>query len=755
MKQLLLTIFVFSLYSNTLSANSATWRETGKNIPVNGERKLFPNEYKIFALNDAYMKSLLFLMQEGANGTVISLPSPAGKMVDYRIMYTPVMPAPLAAKYPGIRNFTAVQIDNPAITAKVNYTYYGFNAMVYDGSNTYLVDPYTNLNDGYYICYYKKDYPSTQSRSMSCGVTNRQQQELGTGNAEDMGSNPPEIAFKTNGSMQKTFRLALSCTGEYAIAVAGVNPPKQNVLSAITNTLTRLNGILEREMSVTLQLVPNNDTLIYLDPATDSFLTAHNNSINNATLNRNQQNIDKVIGNGNYDIGHVFCTNPNGLAFIESLCDPNDAAKGATGSANPVGDPFDVNYVIHEIGHQLGAEHTFNYGAGVCGGTNPKQLSAFEPGSGSTIMGYAGLCAGNDMQMDSDDYFHSHSLYQMNDYISGTDILTCGSTVLSTNDIPVVPNIATAYNIPIGTPFELEAPQVTDLTHDSISYCWEQFDLGDFGKGLDATVMGPIIRSFKPVASRWRTFPMLDSIKRGVNSYRSEKMPSITRELNIRLTVRDMYNGWGTHNITDTSVKLYATSTAGPFKINGLGNGTDLWRPGQTYTVKWDVANTTAAPVSCNAVNIFLSTDDGLTWQYTLASNTPNDGSEDIVVPAGIITFGARIKVKGAGNVFFDINDAAFKINNWPDGVAQVLRTNEILVYPIPAKNTLHIATGRQRFDMVMHNSLGQVVYQGTLDGELANDTEISVSNLSAGIYYLTFKDLATGAQHLKRVAIQ
>src|SRR5690606_32295024 len=228
-------------------------------------------------------------------------------------------------------------------------------------------------------------------------------------------------------------------------------------------------------------------------------------------------------------------------------------------------------------------------------GCNPhaRSFTAYEPGSGSTIMGYAGLCAGNDLQINSDDYFHATSLSGITGYIS--TISTCGTTDPSGNTIATVLDIQATYHVPYKTPFELEAPQATDADHDVLTYCWEQYDLGDFGKGLSNTLYGPIFRSFRPTTSRWRVFPRLDSLRVGVYSYPAEKLPEVARELNFRLTVRDVYNGSGAFNWSDTTVTLNVTDQAGPFRLLSPNVHTGYWRNGSSYTVTWDVANTTAS----------------------------------------------------------------------------------------------------------------------------------------------------------------
>ncbi|HEY9178477.1 MAG TPA: zinc-dependent metalloprotease family protein [Flavipsychrobacter sp.] len=749
-KYILYTLIAITSSLPAYANKGEVWRELNtRNVPVKGERKLYPEAYKVFLANDSYIKGLLFSLSEfPEQGAMLTLPAPDGSMMNFKVWQTPYMAPELAARYPGIKNFTAVQVGNPAVTASINYTYKGFNAMIFDGSNTFLIDPYSNQNDGYYTCYYKRDFKNA-ARPFGCGVTDDAERELHLQEKMLLGNEPPRMSYKTNGSLKRTYRFALTCTGEYALAVDGPAPTKANVISAMVTTLARVNGILQRELAVTLQLINNNDTLVYLDPATDSFTAIQNSVINSNTQQANQKNTDLVIGQGNYDIGHVFCSGDGGIADKAGLCDPGYEARAATGKSNPVGDAFDVDYVVHEIGHQFGAEHTFNYNGTGC---NPfaRSFTAYEPGSGTTIMGYAGLCSGNDIQLHSDDYFHAISLDEMTTYMSTQPL--CGSPSPSGNIVPVVADIQAVYEIPHLTPFELEAPQAVDTDHDVLTYCWEQYDLGDFGKGLDQTLLGPIFRSFKPVTSRWRIFPTLDSLRAGVYSYRAEKLPQVTRQLNFRLTVRDMYNGIGTHNWSDTTVKLNVTDQSGPFRVLGPNQSSNYWRNGSSYTVTWDVANTNNAPVSCSNVDILLSLDDGVTWPITLATATPNDGSEVITVPAGSYTASARVKVKGSGNVFFDIGDQGFAINDWPDTVHDVEKAGTIAIYPVPAKDNLFIRlTDGGIYDAKMFNSVGQLVWQSHVDG----NTSISTGGLAAGVYQMVFIDAVNGSKSVKRVVIE
>lgn len=757
MKKLLLLAGIITMFQPAFAKN-AGWQEVAPaDVHSEGAQQLHPTEYKTYWLDNASMKDYLFRIEEGSeHAIVMSIPAPGGKERTFRVWQQSVMAPALAAKYPGIKNFTAVAVDDPTVTAKINYTYRGFDAMVYDGDRTYFIDPYSDVNDGYYICYYKNEVAKT-GHGYTCKVGDpnpdlpgyNKQDAISLDKQEDL----PRIRYKTNGTQKKVFRMALACTGEYAIAVAGPNPTKPNVLSKMTTTMTRINGIYERELGTTLQLIGNNDDVIYLDPNTDPYTKNENDHPGNDTQQRNQQNTDNVIGALNYDIGHVLCDGDGGIADLEGLCDNGFKARAASGAASPMGDAFDVDYLAHEIGHQLGAEHTFNSNIGACVG-NGVASCAYEPGGGSTIMAYAGICSSDDIQQHSDDYFHAKSLDQMTIYLGSTTVLLCGSKTASGNTPPSFPAITATYEIPYLTPFELEAPAVTDTDHDVLTYCWEEYDLGDFGKTFDNTEKdGPIFRSFKATASPIRVFPALDKLRQNITSYKGEKLPSVDRQLNFRLTVRDMFNGTGAFNFSDNSVTLNVTSASGPFKVMQPNTKTDYWKIGNTYEVKWDVANTTAAPVSCSNVNIYLSLDDGQTWPIVLATNTPNDGTEQITVPANSYTASARVKVKGAGNVFFDMSNESFVINDWPDSIDNLLaKSDGVLLYPVPARHTLHVrVTEGTTFTANITNTLGQKVWDGTI----SDRANINVGGFATGVYYMNMHNIATGQNITKKITVE
>jgi hypothetical protein len=553
----------------------------------------------------------------------------------------------------------------------------------------------------------------------------------------------PTIKFKTHGTFQRTYRLALACTGEYAVAVDGPTPTKTGVLSKMVTSINRVNGVFERELALTLALIGNTDTLIFLNSSTDPY----NNTGNDMTPNQNT--ITNRIGSTNYDMGHLFGTGAGGVAMLGSVC-KNNKAMGVTGQPAPLGDPFDIDFVAHEMGHQFGAEHSFNGNTGSCAGES-EQPHAYEPGSGSSIMGYAGICAGENLQAHSDDYFHAKSLDLISTFITSLGGGNCALATPIINAPPVVPAFTQTYNIPYLTPFELTAPTAVDVDHDALTYCWEQWNLGDWKQSWANTqINGPIFRSFLPTTSPTRVFPKIDSLVRNVTSYLGEKLPNNARTLKFRLTVRDMVNGLGTFNFPIDSITLNVVNTGSPFEVTHPNTSIN-WTSGTPETITWSKGGTDGSVINCNNVDIFLSLDGGYTFPIQLAANTPNDGTETITVPSLPMTNTARVKVKGSGNVFFDISNINFAIND-PSNVKEVAWQNAVRIYPVPSRDVLHISNDHnKKLSLNIINAVGQKVY----DGEVVKRASIPVSNWAKGVYYVRFSEIASGEGIVRTIVVQ
>lgn len=693
---LFLCLIQTDIFSQT---NSSFWKKTSKTVTAQKAKfpsKILPNKFTTFELKDQkklkeeLLKSPLRFSQASLDQKIfVSLPMPEGQLAKFKVFNSPIMHPQLAAEFPDIKTYTAVGIDDPLAVAKIDISPKGFHAMILSpGKKSVFINP-INLDEKEYMSFFKSDFP--QNQSIACSIDDSNVSSF----LEPNGG--PNVT--PNGDCEfREYRLALACTGEYTAYHGGTTA---GALAAMVTSMNRVNGIYERDMGLTMVLIANNSLIIYLDPNSDPYT----NNSGGAMLGQNQTNIDNVIGSANYDIGHVFSTGGGGVAQLNSPCGSNSKARGVTGLGAPVGDPFDVDYVAHEMGHQFGANHTFNNS---CGG-NRNNSTAYEPGSGSTIMAYAGICAPN-IQSNSDDHFHAISLDEMSTFVTGSG--NC-ATIISTANQPPTANAGSNYTIPISTPFELTGSS-TDPNNDPVSYCWEQMD-NEIATmpPVSTNTNGPSFRSFSPTTNPVRIFPSLGVIL-GASTAEFEVLPSVTRTMDFRLTVRDNNSGYGCSAYDDMTVST--TASAGPFVIN-YPNVAETWDVGDTKTITWDVANTTASPVSCANVDILLSTDGGFTFTTTLATNVPNDGSQDITVPS-VESSLCRIRVKCSNNIFFDINDANISIGVMISCVT-FASTDVPVVIPsagtVTVDSDLNISIGETLVDVRVKDLVGDHTYVGDL----------------------------------------
>ncbi|MEJ6583159.1 MAG: M12 family metallo-peptidase [Crocinitomicaceae bacterium] len=565
----------------------------------------------------------------------IQFPHPDGTFHVYNTVEYEMMEPALAAKFPNIKTFNAKSADGKE-TIKWDITDQGLHVMIMkDGASTIFIDPLVSGNKDYYIVYNKSDFIT--SKSKECGFNSEIE---GLTNMKS----PTSGIVKSFGTCElRTYRLALAATGEYSQFHGGTVALAQ---SAQVTTMNRVNGVFEKDMAIRMIIVGNNNLIIYTNAGSDPYT----NGTPGTMINQNQTNVDGLIGSGNYDIGHVFGTNSGGLAGLGVVCSNGNKARGVTGSGAPIGDAFDIDYVAHEMGHQFGANHTQNNNC------NRNNATAMEPGSASTIMGYAGICAPN-VQNNSDDHFHGISLEEI-----GIEILSAGHTceVLTplSNSAPVL--VATNGNItvPASTPFALTAI-ATDADGDPISYNWEQMNNNVSTQPPVATsAAGPNFRSNSSVPEPTRYFPNLIDLAAG-GPFTWEVVPSVTRTMNFRVTIRDNSIGGGCNDHDD--VTLTTDAGSGPFIVSYPSATGIVWAGATSETVTWDVANTNNAPVSCTSVDILLSIDGGATYPTVLASGVPNDGSQAVTVP-NTATTTARVMVISSTGTFFDISNNNFTI---------------------------------------------------------------------------------------------
>ncbi|HKI03847.1 MAG TPA: zinc-dependent metalloprotease family protein [Thermoanaerobaculia bacterium] len=592
----------------------------------------------------------------GAAPLLIPLPYPDGTNRLFRVEESPILEPGLAASFPEIRTYAAKGIDDPTATARLSLTSLGFHAMVLSTSGTVFIDPYRRWDARYVLSYLKGDARKPEGDDFRCNVKGESPEEV-SASALDVPPVSPVSIAAASGTQLRTYRLALAGTGEYSAAVCAPNPAAVACsLNAMAVSMNRVTGIYEREVAIRMVMVANNNLIVYTDGAADPY----SNGDGPTMLGQNQSNLNSVIGSANYDIGHVFSTGGGGVANLAVPC-TSSKARGVTGRGVPIGDPFDVDYVAHEMGHQFGGAHTFNGTTDNCSG-NRSGSSAFEPGSGTTIMAYAGICGAEDLQPHSDDTFHPRSYDQILTFSTGATGSSC-AVITSTGNNPPAVSAGAAFTIPRQTPFTLTG-SATDPDGDSLTYMWEELDTGSASPpNNDVAAVRPIFRSFVPLTVPSRTFPRLSDILDNVETL-GESMSTRNRTMTFRLTARDNRTGGGGVNFATTTVTVNAA--AGPFAVTQSDTALS-WTGGSGQTVTWNVAGTSAAPVSCANVAIHLSTDGGNTFPVALAASTANDGSQAVTVP-NTPTAQARVRVSCVGNVFFDISNANFTITEGGGG---------------------------------------------------------------------------------------
>jgi reprolysin-like metallo-peptidase family M12B len=616
-----------------------------------GPRLLFPKAYRSVSLdlpgfeNIARNAPLEFTPEAATFSPVITLPMPDGTFQRFAIQVSPVMTPELAAKLPDVKTYRARGLDDRAAMARLDVTPDGFHGFILSPGGNVLIDPYRKDDREHYITYWRRDYERPAgSVPFSCDFAKEEATAHAAHAAAAIESNAAKPGFAslaTSGPTLRTYRLALAATGEYTQFHGGTVPLAQ---AAQVTSMNRINGVYEQEVGVRMTMV-DNTSIVFTNAATDPYANT------SGDLTANQTTINANIGSANYDIGHLFGTGGGGVAQLGVPCG-SSKARGLTGSSSPVNDAFDIDYVAHEMGHQFGANHTFNGTTGSCGGGNRAASAAYEPGSGTTIMAYAGICGAEDLQPHSDAYFHTKSFDEIIAFINGTQGNSCAVSTSTGNTAPNVTG-ATTFTIPKSTPFYITGAAV-DPDGNDVTYDWEQFNLGTASPPNTDNGTRPIFRSFNPTTSPTRTFPKLSDLLNNVSTI-GESLPTTNRTMVFRLTARD---GLGGVNYVSSSVVV--NNTAGPFAVTSPNTATALGS-GSTQTVTWSVANTTAAPVSCANVMIQLSTDGGTTFPTTLLASTANDGSESVTLP-NITTSTARVRVECATAPFFDISNVNFTI---------------------------------------------------------------------------------------------
>ncbi|HEX6333502.1 MAG TPA: zinc-dependent metalloprotease family protein [Flavisolibacter sp.] len=635
--------------------------------PAYARRVIRPDQFRLVTADVPALKDFLWNLPREASvdrntAPVILLPMPDGQMARFRVWESSIQEKGLEQKFPEIRTFTGQGIDDPYATVRMDFNpYFGFHAQVLTIMGSYYIDPYARGNTEYYMSYFRKDI--TTSYPFTCSTD-----ESSDGSTHNKVLN---VAAACRGTQLYTYRLAVACTGEYAVAVGGSTPAALH--AAIVTTVNRVVGVYEKELAIRMILVDNNDLIEFMTPSSDPF-TGNNNA--SVLISESQSVITANIGTANFDIGHTFSTGGGGLAGLGVVCNSSSKARGITGRSVPIGDPFDIDYVAHEMGHQFGGSHTFNGSGGSCNG-NRSASNAYEPGSGSTIQAYAGICSSDNLQPNSDPHFHGISFDQISNFVEAGGS-SCRGVIATGNNIPQITAMSNnAANIPLSTPFVLSGT-ATDPDGDAITYSWEQWDLGPataWNGGATSTT-APLFKSRIPKTTGQRTFPDMAVILANypanpaatMGGLKGETLPTVGRTMKFRLTVRDNRAGGG--GVTSggsgcqsglTGIfQVNAVAGTGPFIVTAP-NGGETITGGTTATVTWNVAGTSSAPINTSSVRITLSTDGGQTYPVVLSAGTANDGSEILAFPL-VPTTQARVRIEAVGNIYFDISNNNFTI---------------------------------------------------------------------------------------------
>lgn len=657
-KNLLLVVFVFSA---SLSFGQSAWKlwDNSKRVTSETIRKTaYSENQKLLQFNAVQFKQTLANVAQrgsGQAGVTIELPNINGKIEKFLVWESSNFEPALQAQHPDIRAYVGKGITDPAAMLSFSFDPRGIRTMILRaGTGSEYIEPYTKDSSVYVVfdsaTRYKGQLPfacSTEDFSMS--------QDL---------SNKITNSMQSSAQSYKTMRLALSCTGEYTTYFGGT---VNGALAGMNATMTRCNAIFEKDLAVKLLIIANNSDVIYLDAATDPYSDAAAGS-GGAWNTELMNNLHTTLGDAAFDIGHLFGADGGGgnAGCIGCVCNNTLAVGGGATTAYkgsgftspydaiPEGDNFDIDYVAHEMGHQMGANHIFAYGG--ISGTENSSVNV-EPGSGSTIMSYAGIGGnGTDMQPHSDDYFGFKSISQIQSNM-GTKTCPVSTSLAVTNPKPGVAVGIAAVTIPVNTPFKLTGTG-TGTAGEVLTYTWEQNDdattISNAASIPSATKTdGPNFRSRPPSTSPTRYFPQLSDALQGNLTPTWETISSVARTLSFAFTVRDNVLGGGQTNTAATVVTV-VNPGAGNFAITNPSTDNTSWTPGSTQNLTWNVAGTTANNINVANVNILYSLDGGTTWT-TLIANTPNDGSESIALP-NATSPNFRLMVEAVGNVFFALS---------------------------------------------------------------------------------------------------
>ena len=658
------TLFSLLLCSSLLAAQYSPFsplRQPAErpDLPEFAERA---THFEVAAPDDvgAYLADMPMDDEPDAAGVLLEVPAPDGEAVTFRLFRYRMLNPELQKRYPEFATLYGWDVNNPGRRIHAEWTSLGFGATVTGGQEgRWLVTPTVRNDRAYYQVYRAADFPRRHAGELVCDLDVTEDYR-----AEMLGTAP---SARVGDCQLRDYDLALACSANYFNRIAGITTDDvpteedtQTVIAEMITAINRVNQITRQDLALTFTIInlPTANDGVQLVYGGDTLADPYSDFSGSLMIDENQENIDAVIGSAGYDIGHVFSTGGGGLASLGSPCNSSIKARGVTGLPNPTGDPFYVDFVAHEMGHQFGGTHTFNSTRGSC--SEREAATAYEPGGGTTIQAYAGICGPvANIQLNSDAYYHAASIQQIAAYMEQGGGATCATVASTANAEPAV-DAGQDYTIPANTPFVLDGSGSTDAdAGDLLTYCWEQFDLGDTIPGIPpgALTTGPLFRSRPPVVDPERYFPNLPGLTAG-GVVEWETLPTVARSMNFILTVRDLgaagYGCAAQDQMTVTVADSPGFAVAAP-------NGGEVYLGGSVQTITWEVGGSgPGTAVNCPEVTVMLSTDGGLTYPEALGT-VPNTGSADVAYPE-VTQTDARIMLRCSDNIFFDISDADFRL---------------------------------------------------------------------------------------------
>ena len=667
MKKILILLFATLFSINAHYGQQSYWKHVKLNKPSKTDKfkNLEPKSHQTFSLDfNDFKEQFKNVTSRNQNKTksnvIVSFPNEKGKFEQFRVYEAPVLTEELSKMYPMFKTYVGYSADGNGARIRFSVTPHGVQTMTsyLDKPTVFTVPAAKGAKDRYIT--YSRNARISSIKDFNC-LTKDEYIPL---------NNLPLSSRDANDQTLRTFRIAISVNAEYTNfwddGNAATGTPQEDALAQVISTLNRNNDVFENDMAITFVLVNgvqyNGSDLIFADATTDPYSGSYNSQL--------QTTLTSVVGEANYDIGHLFVyanSTDGSSGCIGCVC--VDGQKGSGFSQHPFTDNdggpymtdfFDIDYVPHEIGHQMGANHTFSH-------NNEGEGVNAEPGSGSTIMGYAGIVDDSNVQNHSDAYFHYNSINQI---LNNIQTRTCWVGTTITNAAPVA-EAGNNYVIPKGTAYVLKGAATDTDSSDILTFCWEQIDDGTITSSTfgPTSVSGSMLRSLYPSISTDRYVPKLSRVIANqlteVNPITDgdwETVSTVARSLNFALTVRDRSEANGTGQMPQTSFDLMkiTVDATGPFVVSSQDSNI-TWDAGSTETITWNVAGTSSGAVNTPTVNIKMSVDGGLSFPHLLASDVPNDGSQDITVPVtGSDTTMTRIMVEGNNNIFFAVNSINF-----------------------------------------------------------------------------------------------